>query len=103
MTFYYSDKFMREWIETQHSCDGWSFPEGALTLQPKGRRDMILGHEVAQAVVEDPDGDRTETWVAPELDCYPLREALSSDGGYYQEHVVTRSNCSITALVLMPS
>ena len=90
MTFYYSDKFMREWIETQHSCDRWSFPKGALTLQPRGRRDMILGHEVVQAVVEDPDGDRTETWVAPELDCHPLREALSSDDGYYQEHVVTR-------------
>jgi hypothetical protein len=51
--------------------------------------DTVLGYSVTQ-VVKRWNDVRLEKWVAPQLDCYPLRSHVSDSRGPYEEVTVTK-------------
>jgi hypothetical protein len=92
-TFYFSDSEMEEEIRTRLRLNGGTCVSMGLigTVLSRGDRawDNILGHKVTQ-VVNNWKYAREEKWVAPDLDCYPLRLNQFSPKGAHNEFTVTK-------------
>lgn len=92
VTFYRTDDEMQSELRTRVTCSTSSETEKALARADKVV-DKILDREVVQ-VVERHEGSRrqvtTERWVAPDLDCFPLRKSEWSQTGSHNETEVTK-------------
>ena len=91
LTFYYSEGAMREqsWrgLSTCRSMEML----GVLGDATERVTAQLNGREALRALAEDPkDGQRTEWWVAEELDCLPLRKSITGGRGVPQQMTVTR-------------
>lgn len=92
ITFYRSEAEMQQELRAKASCAGSNSVQQALS-RAGSVWDTILGHKVVQVVERHKGGKREvadEQWVAPELDCFPLRRSVWSETGSHNETEVTK-------------
>lgn len=85
-TVRYSERDMREWLETQPNCTTAGVPREATPL-PAEPWSKLLGRDVKQ-IRQGSDADTTDLWVAPALDCYPLKKSEKFKSGSHNEFTV---------------
>lgn len=90
-TAYYSPDTMREWLwRGQDTCASFEI-SAALRDTAELVTAELNGREARRLASEDPrDGQRTEFWIAEELDCFPLRKTIAGGRGSSQQTTVTR-------------
>jgi hypothetical protein len=91
VTFYYSEGAM--------SAQPWRGVDSCKSLTMLGvlgdTTERVMAHlngrEARRIVEEDPkDGQRTERWVAEDLDCFPLQKTITGGRGVPQQTTVAR-------------
>lgn len=90
-TFYYSHEEMPDKRPFEETCASPDLAAAANSSAEKVKEKMH-GREAVRAVTEDSyrqRTERTERWVAPDLDCYPLQKTITRHNGAHPETTVT--------------
>lgn len=75
MTQYLSDSEIANYLSSEHGCSDLESSESSAQSAAARSISTMLGHAVVQ--VEDSDAHiKATSWVAPDLDCYPLKRTL---------------------------
>lgn len=92
VTFYRSETEMQNELRAKITCNASGEMQSA-TSRVDSISDTILDQKVVQ-VIEKHTGSKREVtiekWVAPDLDCYPLRKSEWSQSGSHNETEVTK-------------
>lgn len=82
-TYYHTGAEMESRVNAMTNCDRWK------PVSAKTESATILGLRAVHVITKEVGGGTWDSWIAPDLDCFPLVETYTSRTGNRNERIVT--------------